>query len=56
MEKNDNMISLDKACEILKCMLDYHDCEDYDDDYNFNDNIVAIEEFINSFRETFEKE
>lgn len=52
MEKNDIMISLDKACEILECMLDYHDCGDYD--------IVAtpydtIEEFINSFRETFEK-
>lgn len=53
MEKNDIMISLDKACEILECMLDYRDCGDYD--------IVAtsydtIEEFINSFRETFEKE
>lgn len=52
MEKNDTMISLDKACEILKCMLYMHDCGDYD--------IVAtpydtIEEVINNFRETFEK-
>lgn len=52
MEKNDIMISLDEACEILESMLYTHDCGDYD--------IVAtvydtIEDCINSFREIFEK-
>lgn len=52
LEKNDIMISLDEACEILESMLYTHDCGDYD--------IVAtpydtIEEVINNFRKTFEK-
>lgn len=52
MEKKDIMISLDEACKIMENMLYMHDCGDYD--------VVAtpydtIEEFINDFRETFEK-